>query len=312
MPEPQRNLGPVIVGVDGSERSVEALVLADLLGPALGRPVIIVHVHPFRQRSSLFAKGEYERLLREVAESTFEQMREHLPSLPERRMRLFADSSPAAGLHALAEREGAGLIVVGSSHRSRIGRIVIGGTGESLLSGASAPVAVAPAGYAAVAGRRIQVVGCGFDGAPESHRALAWAAELARSASARLRVLSVYERTLPASLAVGGGLRTASINDVLRRQCEEELARAVSALDADIDASETLLDGDARELLARESSGLDLLVVGSRGYGPLRAVLLGSVSSALVRSAQSPLVVVPRGPDDESASQGTTSPRRIA
>jgi hypothetical protein len=55
-----------------------------------------------------------------------------------------------------------------------------------------------------------------------------------------------------------------------------------------------LLEGDARELLARESGELDQLVVGSRGYGPLRAVLLGSVSSALVRSAQSPLVVLSR------------------
>ena len=190
MREPQRNVGPVVVGVDGSERSVEALALADLLGPALRRPVIIVHVHPFGQLSSPVAEGEYERLVRDVAESTLEQAREHLPSVPERRMQLVAESSPAAGLHALAEREGAGLIVVGSSHRSSIGRIVIGGTGESLLSGASAPVAVAPAGYAA-AGRRIQVVGCGFDGSPESHRALAWSAELARGASARLRVLSV-------------------------------------------------------------------------------------------------------------------------
>lgn len=304
MREPQRHLGPVVVGVDGSEHSVEALALADLLGPALGHPVILVHVHPFRQRSSLFAPGEYERLVREVAESTFEQIREHLPSVPERRMQLVADRSPAAGLHALAEREGAGLIVVGSSHRSSIGRIVIGGTGESLLSGASAPVAVAPAGYTA-AGRRIQVVGCGFDASPESHRALAWSAELARIASARLRVLRVYEPTVSASVAVGGGLRTASINDVLRRQCEEELARAVSTLDADIDASGTLLDGDPRELLARESGELDLLVVGSRGYGPLRAVLLGSVSSALVRSAQSPLVVVPRAANGDDADVGS-------
>jgi nucleotide-binding universal stress UspA family protein len=214
-------------------------------------------------------------------------------------MQLVAESSPAAGLHALAEREGAALIVVGSSHRSSIGRIVIDGTGESLLSGASAPVAVAPAGYPAT-GRRIQVVGCGFDGSPESRRALAWSAELAGSASARLRVLSVYEPTVSASVAVGGGMRTASINAVLRRQCEEELAQAVSALDADIDASETLLEGGARELLARASGELDLLVVGSRGYGPLRAVLLGSVSSALVRSAQSPLVIVPRGAESQS------------
>jgi nucleotide-binding universal stress UspA family protein len=299
MREPQRHLGPVVVGVDGSERSVEALALADVLGPALGRRVVIAYVHPFRQLSSLFSEGEYERLVREVAELTFEQIREHLPSGPERRMQLVAESSPAAGLHALAEREGATLIVVGSSHRSRIGRILIGGTGESLLSGASAPVAVAPAGYTA-AGRGLQVVGCGFDGSPESQRALAWAAELARTASARLRVLSVYESTLPASLAVGGALPVVSINAVLRQQCQDELAQAVSGLDADIDVTETLLDGDPQALLARESGQLDLLVVGSRGYGPLRAVLLGSVSNGLVRSAESPLVVVPRGADADS------------
>jgi nucleotide-binding universal stress UspA family protein len=299
MREPPRHLGPVVVGVDGSERSVEALALADVLGPALGRRVVIAYVHPFGQLSSLFSEGEYERLVREVAELTFEQVREHLPSVPERRMQLVSESSPAAGLHALAEREGASLIVVGSSHRSRIGRILIGGTGESLLSGASAPVAVAPAGYATV-GRGLQVVGCGFDGSPESHRALAWAAELARTASARLRVLSVHERTLPATIAVGGALPVASINAVLRRQCEDELAQAVSALDADLDVTETLLEGDPQALLARESGQLDLLVVGSRGFGPLRAVLLGSVSSGLVRSAESPLVVVPRGSDADS------------
>jgi nucleotide-binding universal stress UspA family protein len=111
-------------------------------------------------------------------------------------------------------------------------------------------------------------------------------------------VLSVFEPTLPVSLAVGGGLPTASINEVLRRQCDEGLAQAMSALDADVNATGPLLDGDARALLAGESGGLDLLVVDSRGYGPLRAVLLGSVSSALVRSAQSRLVVVPRGAEE--------------
>ena len=289
--------GPVIVGVDGSERSIDALALADLLGAALGRDVVIAYVHPFKQVSSLLAPGEYERLVREVAESTFDQVRTHLRSVPEPRMELVSDDSPAAGLHALAEREAATLIVIGSSHHSRIGRVLIGGTGEQLLSGASTPVVVAPAGYAAAA-PAMCVVGCGFDGSSESYRALAWAAEFARSASARLSVLSVYERMLPASLAVGGGLRTASINDVLRRQCGEELAAAVSALGSGIDVSQRLLDGDAELVLASESSELDLLVVGSRGYGPFRAVLLGSVSSALVRSAESPLAVVPRDVDE--------------
>jgi nucleotide-binding universal stress UspA family protein len=302
--------GPIIVGVDGSEASVDALALADQLGSALARPVLIAHVHPFKQLSSLFAPGQYERLVREVAEATYDQARERLRSVRETRMQLVSDSSPAGGLHRLAESEAAALIVIGSSQRSRIGRVLVGGTGERLLSGASAPVAVAPVGYAAVA-ERLRVLGCGFDGSSESYRALAWSTELARTASTRLRVLGVYERTLPASLAVGRGLATTSINEVLRRRFENELAWAVAGLDADVVASQTLLDGDAQHLLACESDDLDLLVVGSRGYGPLRAVLLGSVSSALVRSARSPLVVVPRaaGPD---APQGTTSPRRMA
>ena len=62
--------------------------------------------------------------------------------------------------------------MIGSWHRSNIGRILVGGTGERLLSGASAPVAVAPAGYTAAA-RGIQLLGCGFDGPQEARRALA-------------------------------------------------------------------------------------------------------------------------------------------
>ncbi len=288
--------GPIIVGVDGSQRSVDALALADLLGPALRRRVIVAYVHPYGKLSSLFSEGEHERMVRDIVESTVDQVREHLPSVAERPMRLVSATSAAAGLHTLAQREAAALIVIGSSHRSNIGRVLVGGTGERLLSGASAAVAVAPAGYTTNS-RAIQTIGCGFDGTQESYRALEWAADLAKARSAPLRVLSVYEPALPALVAVGGGLATASINDVLRRQRADELARALSGLEADVEVGGSLLDGDAAAVLARESRDLHLLVVGSRGYGPLRAVLLGSVSGALMRSAGSPLVVVPRGAD---------------
>jgi nucleotide-binding universal stress UspA family protein len=139
--------------------------------------VVIAYVHPYGKLSSVFSEGKYETLVRSVAESTFEQIREHLPSVPERRMQLISQDSPAAGLHALAEREAPAVIVIGSSHRSNIGRILVGGTGERLLSGAPAPVAVAPAGYAG-ASRAIRVVGCAFDGSPESRRALRWGSSL--------------------------------------------------------------------------------------------------------------------------------------
>jgi nucleotide-binding universal stress UspA family protein len=56
--------------------------------------------------------------------------------------------------------------------------------------------------------------------------------------------------------------------------------------------------------LIAHSSELDLLVAGSRGYGPVRSVLVGSVSRALVRDASCPIVVAPRpgGAEVDSAS----------
>ena len=308
-----RDLGraTVIVGVDGSARSIDALVLADVLAAALRIRLVIAYVHSLGKLSSVFSEDEHELIVRGIAEYTFDQIRDYLPSVPERRLQLISEKSPAAGLHVLAEREQAALMVVGSSHRSNIGRILVGGTAERLLTGASVPVAVAPAGYSTVR-RSIQLVGCAFDGSPESHRSLAWAAELAQTASARLRIVAVHEHILAATLALNGGLATASLNDILQRQLEEQLAEAVAALDPGIDASQTLVEGDARDLLSEASGDLDF-VLGSRGYGPMRAVLLGSVSAGLVRSAHSPLVVVPRGSEAvRFDDQGSTSPRRIA
>lgn len=53
-------------------------------------------------------------------------------------------------------------------------------------------------------------------------------------------------------------------------------------------------DGNAAAVLAGQTAELDLLVLGSRGYGPLRSVLLGTVSEATVAEAQSPVLIVPR------------------
>jgi hypothetical protein len=96
---------PVIVGVDGSARSIDALVLADVLAAALRTRLVIAHVHSLGKLSSVFSEDEHELIVRGVAESTFEQIRDYLPSVPERRLQLISEKSPAAGLHALAERE---------------------------------------------------------------------------------------------------------------------------------------------------------------------------------------------------------------
>jgi nucleotide-binding universal stress UspA family protein len=53
--------------------------------------------------------------------------------------------------------------------------------------------------------------------------------------------------------------------------------------------------GDPAEVLVDFSKGVDLLVCGSRGYGPARAVLLGSVSRDVMDEARCPVIVLPRG-----------------
>ena len=70
---------------------------------------------------------------------------------------------------------------------------------------------------------------------------------------------------------------------------------ALAALADGSEVSGGVLEGDAATELAAASAELDLLVLGSRGYGSVRSALLGSVSRALVRSAACPVVVLPAG-----------------
>jgi nucleotide-binding universal stress UspA family protein len=153
--------------------------------------VLLVHVHLYGRLSDLLSGGSYEQLVREFAESTFMAVQDMLDPAVPREMRLVSNASPAAGVHAVAEEVGASLIVVGSSHRFGLGRVLAGSVAESVLTGAPVAVAIAPHGYAA-ADTGLTTIGCGFDGSPESHEALAWAHALARRRRAHLRALAIH------------------------------------------------------------------------------------------------------------------------
>ena len=82
-------------------------------------------------------------------------------------------------------------------------------------------------------------------------------------------------------------------------QLQEALREAVQPLPSELRAEPRFRSGDpATTLVAESELGLDLLLMGSRGYGPVRSVLLGGVSEAVVRGAACPVVVVPRGADE--------------
>jgi nucleotide-binding universal stress UspA family protein len=201
-----------------------------------------------------------------------------------------ANPSPAHALQDLAESSGAAIVVVGSTHTGRAGRVVPGATGERLLHGAPCAVAVVPEGYAAhvPAIRRIAVA---YDGSETAKAAVAAAAGAARALDADLEVIGVVN---PEAVVAGGFGYLVAREDV-EAQLQAELDGVVAGLPYGVRAEGVRLTGDPADALIERSEGTDLLVMGSRGYGPLRAVLVGGVSGRVVREAHCPVIVVPRG-----------------
>jgi nucleotide-binding universal stress UspA family protein len=282
----------VIVGVDASQRSRDALALGQALIEPGGR-LLIVHAHPFGELSGLLTEGDEERLVREAAESVARQAHEVLDDRTGRELRIVAARSPAAALQQVALETDAALIAVGSSERSGPGKVLAGSVAEALLSGAPVPVAVAPGGYASATRPRARLIGCAFDGSAEARHALHQAVELASRLDADIQIIGVHQH-VSFGVSVSGTFGYRSANDALRQALQAKLDEATDKLDSGAGATTLLLEGPVAATLITQSAELDLLVAGSRGYGPVRRVLVGSVSRALVRDASCPVVVVPR------------------
>jgi nucleotide-binding universal stress UspA family protein len=285
----------VIAGVDGSERSRDAIVLARRIAAVLEAPLLAVYVYPIDELAGYLAGGslpEARRVLDEAAELAHARVREVASEMEVDEVRLRTSSSAAAGLHAAAVEEDTQLIVLGSSERSGVDRVFPGSTANRLLSGSPVAVAIAPVGYAERSDDG--AVGCGYDGSPAAHEALKWAAEFAQRGRRPLRVFAVHRQLAFGHVGVTGAFGAKSANDELRAGLAANLEEAVAALPLETVETE-IVEGDPAHKLAASSPGLALLVLGSRGYGPVRSVLLGSVSAGVARTAACPVLVVPSG-----------------
>jgi nucleotide-binding universal stress UspA family protein len=160
---------------------------------------------------------------------------------------------------------------------------------DRLLHGAPCPVAVAPAGFTAEAAPR--VIGVAFTDTPDGSAALDTACALAESADAAVRVFVVAE---PLDWLVTGtldGVALADADRARRKRAEQTLAAALDAVGPERSAGGRILSGRPAPALAAASGDVDLLVCGSRGYGPVRTLILGGTSHALVREAACPVLV---------------------
>ncbi len=276
----------ILVGFDGSDGGRDALEAARVLGSEAGASVMVASVL-FSGPLQIDLAGLDEEEARE-AEPLFEQAREKLAGL-DVATRAYGGGSPAAILTLLAEREEFDVIVVGSPHRGPVGRVLIGSVARNLLNGAPRAVLVAPKGYATEDHGFFRTIAVGYDGTPEAEHALRSAEAIARHSNAMLRILTVVAPPVFIPGAVGYTPVPIPVEP------DKILNEALESVDPKLGAEKRQLDGSPAEVLAREcEDGVDLLVLGSRGYGPVTRVLVGSVSRRAAQEAPCPVLVVPR------------------
>jgi nucleotide-binding universal stress UspA family protein len=305
---------PIIVGYDPATADRAPVNFGVAAARFTGAPLIVAAVGAEGDRPG--AGQLDEELVLDPSDALREAERELEPEGIPVECRGLSGTSAARALHEAAEAEDAGLLVVGSTRHGAIGRVLPGSTAQRLMHGAPCPIAIVPAGWETEGG--LQTIGVAYVDTDEGREALRSAHALARRAGAALRVLTavkaglaVYSAT-EARTAEQPGKEFDEVEGELRGRVEEGLRRATDALDSDVPVETDAFVEDPADVLVRVSEHLDLLVCGSRGYGPLRAVLLGGVSRRLTAEALCPVIVLPRGVTSSLESLMPASPGAAA
>ncbi|WP_309485903.1 universal stress protein, partial [Marinitenerispora sediminis] len=291
--------GEVVVGVDGSRGSDMALAWAADVAREVGRPLRLLHAlntplanipfeQPMRPLPTLETVGRADALLSDAVE----RLREIAPDLAVR-TQVSALSAPEALLTACRHAE---RVVLGSRGLGAVRSVLLGSVGVRVAAQAECPVVVVPAplGYP---GRQWRQVVVGVDGTERSEPALGFALREARWHGAELLAVYAWESPGwddPLTLPSAG---YAFDHDTFVVRTHERVARMIDVAGAEDTAArvatriEVPQDQPAHALL-EAGSHADLIVVGSRGRGGVRGLLLGSVGQTVLHHARVPVAVV--------------------
>jgi nucleotide-binding universal stress UspA family protein len=283
----------IVVGVDGRPGGRDALAFAALLQRTFGAGVIAVVAYPHDELVSRAGSPAFEVAIKDEAVAALDA--EIVRSGIDARAIAVADASPPRALHQIAEAEGADLIVVGSDDRGPIGHVLAGDVTAGTLYASPCAVAVAPHGFATTE-PVLRAIGVGYDESAESQRALELARAIAEAAGATLELVGVVAPLVPVGPWMVAPVTTDDSQSAEHERLEELVADA--AQDVGERTRAVTVQGLPADELAARSAALDLMVMGSRGYGPAKRLILGSTARKLVRSAACPVIVLPRGAHD--------------
>lgn len=134
----------------------------------------------------------------------------------------------------------------------------------------------------------------GIDGSDSSNRALQWAVKQAEAEHRPLTLVHTIHNVTPAFMdaAIVDAGDARSMLDAAGKQVLEQARNKVAWAAPEVEVHEVFDLADPRGVLLKLSEAASMVVVGSRGRGPIRSLLLGSVSVALIRHARCPVVVI--------------------
>jgi nucleotide-binding universal stress UspA family protein len=212
------------------------------------------------------------------------------------------DPFVARALRHYAARWHAGLVVVGSDASAPAGQAAIGRRSRQLLY--DAPFTPQKLPFSLALARRgfheqsveLRRIGVGYDCGPEAQAALAFAAELGRATGSTLAIHSVIEDRVPVFTAEKwiGSKDLGEMWEGRRQSAQTEAEEAASLLDIPTEVTGAV--GDPGLQMRDLSERVDLLVVGSRRWGPVARLVSGSVGETLVSEAHCSIMIVPRPP----------------
>jgi nucleotide-binding universal stress UspA family protein len=273
----------VIVGVDGSERDLDAVHMAAREASLRGWSLDIVHVEDRPPPSPDVAAWTPALATKELLARANTWASHTNADVP-------VETSVSAGrpdlvLEALSRS--AGLIVVGTGRKVGIARFLSGTVSLNVAAHAWCPVLVVGEPVTAPRGRVV----VGVDGSRESVQAVHVAAGAAVVRGAELIVHTAYQDSADDALAESDSWRSHPVEERHRAVQDQVLAEALTSTREPPRLTQQLVNGEATETLLEASTNADLLVVGNRGRGGLLSTLLGSVTMVLLQRSHCPVLV---------------------
>ncbi|WP_116951360.1 universal stress protein [Jiangella endophytica] len=282
----------IVVGVDGSPDSGIALTWAAAEAYRRDVPLCVVHglwlpmaATPFSGATLVLAPDELHAYATQVLDWARQRVKDEWPAVD--LVTYLVHRAPVEAL--LDAGRDAALTVVGTRGLSDLGALLLGSVSGRLTARSKRPVVVVPRQLSPGDGTIVVGVGC----SAHSDAALRFALTEARLRSAPVVAVSaVQARAVP---TVGpDGVTQAAARECLYAEAmaAEAIARARAATGSRADVTVRVVCGRPIDVVVEAGRTAELVVVGTRGRGEVRSLLIGSTSHGVLHHATRPVAVV--------------------